>query len=171
MKLKEKTSIIISIIALVLSSVAIYDDYKPANIDVEFQEAIGYLNSPNDTNLFNEQITLPLLFINDSKNMGVVRSVSLKNSNQEIVNWNKFSEQAMNNYGRTMDYAHPFSISGQGEKYYSVQFTYSKRNGFFGIDSLYQIIIKTNNKTFTHEVTLTPENKNWVGNGSNLIIH
>ena len=171
MKLKEKISIIISIMALILSSVAIYDDHKPANINVEFQESIGYLNSPNNSNSFNERITLPLLFTNDSKNMGVVRSISLENSNEEIINWNKFSEQAVNNYERTLDYSHPFSINGQGEKYYSVQFTYSKKKGFFGIDSLYHLIIKTNNKTFTHKITLTPENKKWAGNGSNLIIN
>ncbi len=69
MKLKEQISIIISIIALILSSLAVYDDYKPANIDIEFKESIGYLNSPNDNDSFNESITLPILFTNDSKNV------------------------------------------------------------------------------------------------------
>ncbi len=171
MKLKEQISIIISIIALILSSLAVYDDYKPANIDIEFKESIGYLNSPNDNDSFNESITLPILFTNDSKNMGVIRNVSLLNSNQEVINWKKFSTKAVNNFHRDMNYCHPFSIKGQSDKYYSVQFDYSERNGFFGVNSQYILIINTNNKTLRNKIIITPQNENWEGNGSNLILN
>jgi hypothetical protein len=170
MRIRDRLSIIISFLALVVSSYAIFQNFKPAKISVDFHSSKGFLFSPKcDSNSF-ETINIPMLFTNSSHNMGLVRSVKLINSDKDTINWSYFSTDAANIVKRLKSYCHPFSISGQNEKFYTIEFQHSDCTGFYDDDKSFRILIETSNKTIVKNIEISPVNNNWKHNGSELLI-
>lgn len=189
MERKDKLTLAVSILALIFSSIAILKDFEEANIEIAVYGSQALLSSPKDT-LLKETLTIPILFTNSSNNLGLVRKVSLYKVGYDTLIWRYFTSDYLELYwpkgvnaytqgvipqsniiSRNNSRAHPFSVGGQSDAYYSVQFIYDKSFGFFDPQNTYKLFIETSTNSWSTELRFWPENENWKGNGSYLKVY